>query len=70
MARENPSEAFHSSRATALGFFGERLAHLSVLTSHPPIQSALNLRAQCKFVQIVGLRGAGNESLFGERLVV
>jgi hypothetical protein len=57
-------------RGRALGLFGERLAHHSVLTCHPATQGALDLCAEGKFVQVVGLLGGGHESLLGERLVL
>jgi hypothetical protein len=48
----------------------ERLAHDSVLASHPPAQSALDLSPESEFVQVVRLLLRGDESLFVERLVL
>jgi hypothetical protein len=48
----------------------ERLAHDSVLSSHPPTQSALDLSPKSKFVQVVRLLLRGDESLLVERLAL
>ena len=51
-----------------LSLLRQRLAHDSVLASHPPAQSALDLSSESEFVQVVRLLLCGDESLLVERL--